>query len=165
MKTMRIIIAIVCTGGIAAADPDPVSVPTFTLQTALFTQTPPTIVPSLRLEAARVAHEKYDGQWRYPEPGTLGGIDGNGIFFGHGYYRPRSGRSARAARRVGRRDDARRDPARVRLATRGRRRTRRGRDNGRRGRRFGSRRRSRAQALMHILVDVANDRLCAEIVE
>ena len=100
MRTLRIVAIVMCTGGIAAADPDPdlsvssISVPTFTLQTQLFTVPPPVSVPSLRLEAARVAHEKYDGQWRYPEPGVLGGIDGNGIFFGHGFYRPRSDRAS-----------------------------------------------------------------------
>ena len=94
MRTLRIVAIVMCTGGIAAADPDPITVPTFTLQTQLFTVPPPVIVPSLRIEAARVAHERYDGQWRYPEPGELGGVDGSGFFFGHGHYRPRSGRAA-----------------------------------------------------------------------
>ena len=91
---MRIIIAIVCTSGIAAADPDPVSVPNFTLQTTLFLEKTPVVVPSLRIEASRVAQERYDGQWRYPEPGELGSYDGTGIFFGAAHYRPRTARSA-----------------------------------------------------------------------
>lgn len=92
---LRIIAIVLFTGGIAAADPDPtpVSVPTFTLQTAMFVEKTPTVIPSLRLEAARVAQERYDGQWRYPEPGELGGYDG-GFYFGRGHYRPRTRRSA-----------------------------------------------------------------------
>lgn len=101
MRTSRIVMLLTITAGTAgtaAADPaatDPVAVPTFVLQTQLFEDPTPVAVPSLRLEAARVAHEHYDGQWRYPEPGALGGVDGTGIFFGHGHYRPRSSRSAK----------------------------------------------------------------------
>ena len=98
MRTLRIIAIVMFTGGIAAADPtstDPVpATPTFTLQTTLFVEKTPTVIPSLRLEAARVAQERYDGQWRYPEPGELGGYDGSGMFWGHGHYRPRSQRAA-----------------------------------------------------------------------
>ena len=94
MRTLRIIAIVMFTSaGIASADPDPVTVPTFTLQTSMFdVKTPPAPVPSLRLEAARVAQEKYDGQWRYPEPGELGGYDGTGFFWGHGHYKPRTRR-------------------------------------------------------------------------
>jgi hypothetical protein len=96
MTNARIIaIVMFTTSGIAAADPDPtpVTVPTFTLQTSMFdAKTPPAPVPSLRVEAARVAQEKYDGQWRYPAPGELGGYDGTGFFWGHGHYRPRTAR-------------------------------------------------------------------------
>ena len=102
MRKLGVIAMLVATGGVAVADPnltvstDPIPTsPPLVLSTSLFTQPTPTItVPSLRLEAARVAQERYDGQWRYPEPGQLGGYDGTGIFFGHGYYRPRSRRAA-----------------------------------------------------------------------
>jgi len=50
--------------------------------------------PSLRLEAARVAAERFDGDWRYPEPGPLLLRDGGDWFVGAGHYRPRSGRAA-----------------------------------------------------------------------
>jgi hypothetical protein len=94
MTNARIIaIVMFTTSGIAAADPNPVSVPTFTLQTSMFDEkTPPAPVPSLRIEAARVAQEKFDDQWRYPAPGELGGYDGTGFFWGHGHYRPRTKR-------------------------------------------------------------------------
>lgn len=80
---------------LAAADPATVTVPTFTLQTSMFDhKSEPPPVPSLRIEAARVAQEKYDDQWRYPAPGELGGYDGSGWFWGHGHYKPRSGRAS-----------------------------------------------------------------------
>ena len=90
----------------AAADPGPAVATNATTDPsppgALFTSSPllspPTWdvkqVPSLRLEAVRVAGERFEGDWRYPEPGTLGGIDGDGWFVGVGHYRPRSKRSA-----------------------------------------------------------------------
>jgi hypothetical protein len=96
---MRQVIAIlVATTAVASADPstDPVVVPTFQLATTMFDEpTPPPVVPSLRVEAARLAQERWEEQWRYPAPGELGGYDGTGIFFGHGHYRPRSSRSAK----------------------------------------------------------------------
>lgn len=96
MRTLRIIAIVMFAAGTAAADPDPtpVTVPSFTLQTALFIEKTPTVVPSLRIEAARIAQERYDGQWRYPEPGELGSYDGTGIYFGAHHYRPRTRRSA-----------------------------------------------------------------------
>jgi hypothetical protein len=93
MRALRIIAIVMFTSTVATADP--VAVPAFTLQTSMFDEkTPPPPVPSLRLEAARVAQEKYDGQWRYPEPGELGGYDGTGFFWGHGHYKPRTRRAA-----------------------------------------------------------------------
>jgi hypothetical protein len=94
MRTLRVIAIVMFMPTVAAADPDPVTTPTFTLQTTLFIEKTPTVVPSLRLEAARVAQERYDGQWRYPEPGELGSYDGTGIYFGAHHYRPRTRRSA-----------------------------------------------------------------------
>jgi hypothetical protein len=94
---MRVIVVLIATTSLASADPatDPVAVPTLTLQTSMFDEpTPPAPVPSLRLEAARVAQERFQEQWRYPEPGTLGGYDGTGMFWGHGHYRPRTKRAA-----------------------------------------------------------------------
>jgi hypothetical protein len=50
--------------------------------------------PSLRLEAVRVAGERFAQDWRYPEPGAIAGFDGGGWFMGIGHYRPRTRRSA-----------------------------------------------------------------------
>jgi hypothetical protein len=51
-------------------------------------------VPSLRLEAARVAGEVFDNSWRLPDTSPLLAIDGGGWWIGHGRYRPGSGRAA-----------------------------------------------------------------------
>jgi hypothetical protein len=98
----RIAVAVFVAGiGTAAADPPAASTdptPPGALFTAAPLLTPPTrdvkVVPSLRLEAVRVAGERFEGDWRYPEPGTLGGIQGGDWFFGVGHYRPRTTRSA-----------------------------------------------------------------------
>lgn len=55
---------------------------------------PPPPVLSLRLEAVRVAGERVEGDWRYPEPGLVFGYDQAGWFLGHSHYRPRTARSA-----------------------------------------------------------------------
>jgi hypothetical protein len=91
----RVTVAVFLLGvGRAAADPAPAVTANAPNDPsppgALFTNSPllspPTWdvkpVPSLRLEAVRVAGERFEGDWRYPEPGTLGGIDGNGWFVG-----------------------------------------------------------------------------------
>ena len=98
MRIARVLVALALASGVAAADPaaDPVPVPTFTLQTTMFDAVPPPPpAPSLRIAAARLAEERFAEQWRYPEPGTLGGYDGTGIYFGgDGRYQPRSRRAA-----------------------------------------------------------------------
>jgi hypothetical protein len=87
-------IALLAVPAVADPDPTPDPVPTFTLQTSLFdTPVPAPQVPSLRIEAARVAAERFQDTWRYPEPGELGGVDGAGWYFGNGHYRPRSRRA------------------------------------------------------------------------
>jgi hypothetical protein len=92
---MRAFFAIAFLAAPAAADPTPDPVPTLTLQTTMFDEpTPAPQVPSLRIEAARVAAERFQDSWRYPEPGELGGYDGAGWYFGNGHYRPRSRRAA-----------------------------------------------------------------------
>lgn len=55
---------------------------------------PPPPVKSLRLEAARIAGERAESDWRYPIPGDVVGFDGGQWFIGYGHYRPRSARSA-----------------------------------------------------------------------
>lgn len=97
MSIARALVLVLAMAGVAVADPaaDPVPAPpALTLQTQLFVEKTPTPIPSLRIEAARVAQERFAEQWRYPEPGTLGSYDGTGIFFGEGRYRPRSRRAA-----------------------------------------------------------------------
>ena len=99
MRTLRVISVLVLLAAPAVADPDPDPdpVPTFTLQTSMFDQPTPTPqVPSLRLEAARVANEHFADTWRYPEPGDLGGYDGS-WYFGNSRYHPRSRRAAALA--------------------------------------------------------------------
>jgi hypothetical protein len=59
----------------------------------LLPPTPPD-VPSLRIEAARVASESFENSWRFPDVGPLFGVDGGLWFVGHGRDRPRSGRAA-----------------------------------------------------------------------
>ena len=85
--------------GPAFADPDPAPAPTTTpppqLSAFLFTvDIPPPPPLSLRIEAARVIGQNFENSWRYPEPGTLGGVDGGSWFLGYGHYRPRTHRSA-----------------------------------------------------------------------
>jgi hypothetical protein len=55
---------------------------------------PPPLVPSLRLEAARIAGERFENDWRYPEPGPIFGFDDGMWFMGYGHYHPRTKRSA-----------------------------------------------------------------------
>lgn len=100
-----LLVAFLATTGTVLADPDPA--PTQAVSSAdppgaLFSSQPllrpPTLnldqVPSLRLEAVRVAGERFEQDWRYPEPGPIAGFDGGGWFMGVGHYRPRSRRSA-----------------------------------------------------------------------
>lgn len=98
---MRGFVVALLVAGIGTAAADPKSDPS--PPGALFTSAPlltppirdvPQHVPSLRLEAVRVAGERFEGDWRYPEPGTLGGISDGDWFLGVGHYRPRSKRSA-----------------------------------------------------------------------
>ncbi len=81
-----------------AGNPTPVSTPqpltrTPTVQPFLVFDPPPKPVPSLRLEALRIAGERADNDWRYPTPEPLFGYEG-GWFMGYGVYRPRTARSA-----------------------------------------------------------------------
>lgn len=95
--------------GIAAADPAPAprsgaatppaappAAPTSSVLppgVLLLPPTPPD-VPSLRIEAARVASEKFEDSWRFPDVGPLFGVDGGLWFVGYGRYRPKSARAA-----------------------------------------------------------------------
>jgi hypothetical protein len=91
--------------GVAAADPDPAvssdPAPSAPVRTApsisplIFVDVPPPPPPpSLRIEAARVAAERFGDTWRYPEPGPLFTSDGGLWSFGAYYYRPRTAKSA-----------------------------------------------------------------------
>ena len=96
----------------ASADPSSKPSTSTTTQTTSTTSTPPPltrapavapflvfdppqpVVPSLRLEAIRIAGERADNDWRFPEPGAIAGIE-NGLFYmGYFHYRPRNARSA-----------------------------------------------------------------------
>ena len=103
MRSLCVAVLLASITGVAAADPDPAISTDPDPPGALFNQQPllrpPNLgitnnVPSLRLEALRVIGERQDQDWRYPEPGTLGGVDGHGFFMGYGHYRPRTKRSA-----------------------------------------------------------------------
>ncbi len=86
----------------AVADPDPAPAPTsqapmsgsLVLAPLQLSSVPSLPVPSLRLEAIRIAGERADNDWRYPEPGPLFGNDGGLWWMGYGHYRPRTARSA-----------------------------------------------------------------------
>jgi hypothetical protein len=80
----------------ASADPDPAPPPTpLTTTGPVLRLDLPTLPPvSLRLEAARVAAERFSESWRYPEPGNLLSLDGSLWYVGGGYYQPRTARSA-----------------------------------------------------------------------
>jgi len=94
---------LVLTVGTAAADPaapappsptpPPASAP-LVLAPLFFEPLAAKPVPSLRLEAARVAHEQFATSWRYPDPSPLVLYDGGVWFIGAGHYRPRSRRAA-----------------------------------------------------------------------
>ena len=87
----------VLAAGNAFADPapsqDPAAAPVV-ISLPLFEKTPPKPVPSLRLEAVRIAGEQFLGEWRLPEPSPLVGFDSGAWFIGYGHYRPRTARSA-----------------------------------------------------------------------
>jgi hypothetical protein len=95
------IVVLLATGS-AVADPAsgsapstaPASAPSTVIAPLLLTETPTLPVPSLRLEAIRVAGERFDLDWRYPEPGPLFGSEGGQWFIGYGHYRPLTKRSA-----------------------------------------------------------------------
>jgi len=55
---------------------------------------PPPPPPSLRLEALRIAGERADNDWRYPEPGPIFGWQEGAWFMGYGRYTPRNARAA-----------------------------------------------------------------------
>ncbi len=96
-------LVVVALGAVASADPAPAPVAADPLPNVL----PPAAltldipvhrkVPSLRIEAARVAAERFTADWPYPEPGPLITASGGQWFLGayqYGTYSPRSGRAA-----------------------------------------------------------------------
>lgn len=94
---LLVIVTVTAATGIAAADPSPPPAapgPFVLPALSLFDAPTPLVVPSLRLEAARIAAARTESDWRYPEPGALVGLDGEGWFVGAGFYRPLTARSA-----------------------------------------------------------------------
>ena len=56
---------------------------------------PPPPLKSLRLEALRIAGERSEADWRFPEPEPIVGFQTDGSFFmGYPQYHPRTARSA-----------------------------------------------------------------------
>jgi len=79
----------------STASADPPARPQLVLSAFTYTGPAPQLPPvSLRIEAARVAAERFEDNWRFPEPGPVIGLDGNAWFVGAGHYRPRTARSA-----------------------------------------------------------------------
>lgn len=77
-----------------SGDPPPLSrAPT--AQPFLVYDPPPPPVKSLRLEALRIAGERSEADWRYPEPEPIMGFMSDGSFYmGYPQFRPRNARSA-----------------------------------------------------------------------
>lgn len=79
----------------ATAAADPPQRPHLVLSPFQLSGPTPQLPPvSLRIEAARVAAERFEDSWRFPEPGPMVGWDGQAWFVGAGYYHPLSARSA-----------------------------------------------------------------------
>jgi hypothetical protein len=79
----------------ATASADPPQRPTFVLSAFQTSDPTPQLPPvSLRIEAARVAAERFEDSWRYPDAGPVVGLDGDGWFLGQGHYHPKTARSA-----------------------------------------------------------------------
>lgn len=99
MRSRIVVLALMTLAAPAAADPPATTDPqpltrTPTVQPFLVFDPPPAPVPSLRLEALRIAGERADNDWRYPEPGPILGLGDGTWFIGYGHYRPRTRRSA-----------------------------------------------------------------------
>jgi hypothetical protein len=99
------LIVVLLASGTAVADPSstapvpaPAAAPAAPSPTViaplLLTEMPTLPVPSLRLEAVRIAGERFDRDWRYPEPATLFGTEGGQWYISYGHYRPLTKRSA-----------------------------------------------------------------------
>ncbi len=98
-----IALALLGSAGIALADPPADPQPAAQAQPLTRTPSvapflvfdpPPPPVKSLRLEALRVAGERVDSDWRYPDPGPVFGYQKGSWFVGYDYYHPRTRRSA-----------------------------------------------------------------------
>lgn len=103
MGSLRIALALVTMAGTAHADPaatppaaaaPPPATTPVVISPLLVFDVPARPPPSLRLEAVRVAGERADSDWRYPEPGSVFGVEHGAWFMGYGHYRPRTKRSA-----------------------------------------------------------------------
>jgi len=77
-----------------SSDPTPLT-RTPSVQPFLVFDPPPPPVKSLRLEALRIAGERSEADWRFPEPEPIMGFMSDGSFYmGYPQFRPRSRRSA-----------------------------------------------------------------------
>lgn len=104
MGTVRIaVVLLFAAAGVVSADPNassppatttPAPHPTLILQPLALIEVPALPPISLRLEAARIAAERFEDNWRFPVPGPIIGLDGNAWFVGAGHYHPRNARSA-----------------------------------------------------------------------
>jgi hypothetical protein len=97
MRIVLIVVAglsLVPAGGRADPRPDPDPDPPGPRVSALLLAEPtPRPVPSLRLEAMRVLGERFEGDWKLPEPEPLFGYGQGTWFVGYARYHPRSRRA------------------------------------------------------------------------
>lgn len=103
MNALRLATVIVLGAtGIAVADPAPAAdpAPSPPLPSLQFAPLPLVDIPqqptepSVRIDAARVVAERFAEDWRYPEPGSVLGVQNGLWYFGVGTYQPKSRRSA-----------------------------------------------------------------------
>jgi hypothetical protein len=94
----RVMLLVMLAAGTATADPQSTDPAPLTrapsVQPFLVFDPPPPPAKSLRLEALRVAGERFEADWRYPDPGPVLGYQDGTWFMGYGHYRPRTARSA-----------------------------------------------------------------------
>jgi hypothetical protein len=106
MRALGASLVIVATAGLAVADPappapaqpaPPAAKPTSSVLPPSVLLLPPTPVKpevSLRIEAARVAAQRFEDSWRFPDVEPFFGMDSGMWFVGAGHYRPKTARSA-----------------------------------------------------------------------
>jgi hypothetical protein len=109
MRTLGASLVMVATVGMAVADPatspgPPAQPPAGKAAPSSSSLLPPSVLllpptpvkpeVSLRIEAARVAAQRFEDSWRFPDVEPFVGLDSGLWFVGAGHYHPKTGRSA-----------------------------------------------------------------------